>query len=312
MGAFGGEQLLVVAAQKHEEGGGGAENADLVAVIEKLNLNPAAKRAEEYAKLEERKESLVEAIKAAAAKPTGDEPGTADKDDAAQPSLDEHIAKLSQGYDEQIQYLKQQIAFQRAGGTGTAPGPAPPPPPRLVDSTPVPAAPPPAQPSGAPAPPVVPGDRAAAGPPAPPAPGAPSAPNAPTRSPAPPPPPGGRGPPAPPPPGGRGPPAPPPPGGRGPPPPPPPGGRGPVRLSTTSSVVCALAVAELKFELFCVFATAWPASTTWRWPSRSASFCRWWRYSKEAEPETAEAYEDVELAEDTRQEGRPDHVCVTQ
>lgn len=322
MGAFGGEQLLVVAAQKHEEGGAGAENADLVAVIEKLNLNPAAKRAEEYAELEKRKQSLLEAIQATSATTTGDKPGPADKDAEAQPSLDDHIAKLSEGYDQQIQYLKQQIAFQRTGGTSAAPGPPPPPPPRLVDSTPVPAAPPPAQPPGAPAPPV-PGERAAASPPAPPAPAASSAPNAPPTGPAPPPPPpggrgppappppGGRGPPAPPPPGGRGPPPPPPPGGRGPPPPPPPGGRGPVRLPNSSCrIACVLS--GLNCNL-CVFATAWPASTAWWWPagSTSTAWGVWWR-TKEAEPETAEGYEDVELAEDSRQEGQPDHVCVTQ
>ena len=298
MAAFGGEQLLVVAAQKHEEGGAGTENADLVAVIEKLNLNPATRRADEYVKLEERKEKLLEAIKAAAGATTGDKPGPTDKDGAALPSLDEHIAKLSEGYDAQIQYLKQQIEFQRSGGAGTAPGPAPPPPPRLVDSTPTPAAPPPAQPSTAPAPPV-PGQRVAASPPAPPVPGAPP----PGGPPAPPPPPGGRGPPAPPPPpGGRGPPPPPPPGGRGPPPPPPPGGRGPVRLPTTSSVVYApLTVTDPNL---CVRATAWPTSA--RWPARS------WRHTKETKPETTETDEDVKLAEDTRQEGRPDNVCVAQ
>jgi hypothetical protein len=215
MAAFGGEQLLVVAAQKHEEGGAGADNADLVAVIEKLNLNPAAKRADEFAMLTERAESL----RAAAAAATKPEPvdTTAVPVETAHPPLDAHIATLSQGYDAQIQYLKEQIEFQRAGSTGNAPGPAPPAPPRLVDSVTIAAAPASSQPQP---PPPTPSQTTAAPPPVPGAPAPPGLPATPGGPPA-------RAPPAPP----AGGPPPPPGGPRGgpPPPPPPPGGRGPVR-----------------------------------------------------------------------------------
>ena len=201
MGAFGGEQLLVVAAQKHEESGADdALAADLVAVVEKLNLNPAAKRVDEYAKLKARAESLRSAATSpAAAAPKGTAGGGL-KGAGGGPSLDAHIASLSKGYDAQLQSLKDQIQAQRTGKSGAPPAPTPPAPPRLVDSTVV-APPPPAQ-APAPSTPA----------PAPPARTAPTGP--PSGAPAPPAPPAPPGAPPPPPPPGRG-----PPGG----PPPPPG-----------------------------------------------------------------------------------------
>jgi hypothetical protein len=220
--AFGGEQLLVTAAQRLEEMGPDDDDpltADLVSVVEKLNLNPAAQRAKEYAELRAR----IQTLRASNSIDTRQDADAGDSDagdaEAALPSLEAHIEALSAGYNAQLQYLNNTIRYLAAGKSGKAPGAAPPLPPQLLDS--VLAAPP--KPSTTPPTAVSTPGSATIG--IKPTEGSTATPPTSARA--------ARGPPAPPPPPaaasrGGGPPPPPPPPGRGPPPPPgappPPGG----------------------------------------------------------------------------------------